>query len=156
MTLTCPAYASLALAAIPDPDYADMSICVLPAHATADPAAWARNLFSLSSMPKWIVVALALRQALAPLMGIRRAPKNVFAVRDTVGDEALIAFADTHLDFAVGVGVSESTNTVRVTTTVRLKNIRGRLYFLPVRLLHPFVVQSMLKRSRKVLSGVTA
>jgi hypothetical protein len=156
MTLTHPAYASLALAAIPDPDYADMSICVLPAHATADPAAWARNLFSLASMPKWIVVALVLRQVFAPLLGIRRAPKDVFAVRDTVGDEALIAFADTHLDFAVGVGVSESTNTVRVTTTVRLKNARGRLYFLPVRLLHPLVVQSMLKRSRKALSGVTA
>ncbi len=156
MTLTQPAYDSLALAAIPDPDYADMSICVLPAHATSDPAAWARNLFSLKSMPRWIVAALVLRQVLAPLMGIRRAPKNVFDVRHTVGDEALIAFEDTHLDFAVGVGVSESTNTVRVTTTVRLKNVRGRLYFLPVRLLHPLVVQSMLKRSRKVLSGVTA
>ena len=156
MTVTFPAYASLALAVIPDPDYADMSICVLPAHATSDPAAWARNLFSRSSMPKWIVVALALRQLLAPLMGIRRAPRDVFSVLDTVGDESLIAFEDTHLDFAVGVGVSESTNTVRVTTTVRLKNVRGRLYFLPVRLLHPFIVQSMLKRSRRVLSGVTA
>jgi hypothetical protein len=156
MTLTSPAFASLALAVIPDPDYAGMSFCVLPAHATADPAAWARNLFSRSSMPRWIVVALALRQLLAPLMGIRRAPKDVFRVLDTVGDEALIAFEDTHLDFAVGVGVSERTNTVRVTTTVRLKNTRGRLYFLPVRVLHPFVMQSLLKRSRRVLSGVTA
>ena len=33
MTMTYPAYSSLALAVIPDPDYADMSICVLPAHA---------------------------------------------------------------------------------------------------------------------------
>jgi hypothetical protein len=156
MTMTSPAYASLALAAIPDPDYADMSICVLPAHATADPAAWARNLFSLSSMPRWIVVALVLRQVFAPLVGIARAPKDVFRVLDTVGDEALIAFEDTHLDFAVGVGVSERTNTVRVTTTVRLKDARGQLYFLPVRLLLPVVIQSMLKRSRKVLSGVTA
>jgi hypothetical protein len=80
----------------------------------------------------------------------------VFRVLDTVGDEALIAFEDTHLDFAVGVGVSERTNTVRVTTTVRLKDARGQLYFLPVRLLLPVVIQSMLKRSRKVLSGVTA
>ncbi len=66
-----------------------------------------------------------------------------------------MAFQDRHLDFAVAVGVSEQNNTVRVTTTVRIKNRIGRLYFLPVRLPHPLVIQSMLKRSRKLLSGVT-
>jgi hypothetical protein len=106
-------------------------------------------------MPKWIILAMGLRQTIVPLLGIRRAPKGVFLVREVRGDEALMAFEDKHLDFAVAVGVSEDTNTVRVTTTVRIKNTLGRLYFLPVRLLHPIVIQSMLKRSRKLLSGVT-
>lgn len=155
MTIATPAFASLALNRIPDPDFADMSISILPAHATSDPAAWARSLFSARTMPKWIILAMVARQAIVPLLGIRSAAKGVFTVRETSGDEALMAFEDKHLDFAVAVGVSEETNTVRVTTTVRIKNTIGRLYFLPVRLLHPIVIQSMLKRSRKLLSGVT-
>lgn len=150
-----PAFASLALAQIPDPDFADMSISILPAHATSDPAAWARSMFSVDTLPKWVLLAMVLRQALVPLLGVRRAPQGVGTVRAQHGDEALMAFQDRHLDFAVAVGVSEQSNTVRVTTTVRIKNRFGRLYFLPVRLLHPIVIQSMLKRSRKLLSGVT-
>lgn len=149
------AFWSVALEDIPDPDFADMSIGVLPAHATADPAAWARSLFSLKTMPRWVLAALAMRQLLAPLMGVPRAPKDVFAVCRVEGDEALVAFDDKHLDFRVGVGVDEEHALVRVVTAVRLKGWRGRLYFLPVRIGHPLVVQSMLKRSQKVLSGVT-
>lgn len=155
MPPTLPSFASLAIAQIPDPDYADMSIAVLPAHASADPEAWARSLFSLRTMPKWVLLALGLRQLLAPLIGIPRAPADVFRVREVRGDEALIAFQDRHLDFAVGVGVDELRNIVRVVTTVRIKNWRGRLYFAPVRLAHPIVVRSMLKRSRRLMSGVT-
>jgi hypothetical protein len=150
-----PAFASLALAEIPDPDFADMSISILPAHATSDPAAWARSMFSIRTLPKWILIAMALRQAIVPLLGIRAAPRGVFTVRAQHGDEALMAFQDKHLDFAVAVGVNEQNNTVRVTTAVRIKNRIGRLYFAPVRVLHPLVIQSMLKRSRKLLSGVT-
>lgn len=155
MTPAQPAFSSLALAEIPDPDFADMSISILPAHATADPEAWARSLFSIRTLPKWILLAMVLRQAIVPLLGIRAAPRGVFTVRELRGDEALMAFQDRHLDFAVAVGVSEQSNTVRVTTTVRIKNRIGRLYFVPVRILHPLVIQSMLKRSRKLLSGVT-
>jgi hypothetical protein len=155
MSFAQPSFASLALTAIPDPDYADMSIAVLPAHASADPAAWARNLFSFRTMPRWVLLALLLRQLVSPLLGIPRASREVFSVKTVVGDEALIAIDDGHLDFAVAVGVDEQRNIVRVVTTVRIKNRRGRLYFLPVRLAHPIVVQSMLKRSRRLMSGVT-
>lgn len=153
--MNSPTFWSLALVDIPDPDYADMSIGVLPAHATADPAAWARSLFSLRTMPRWILLALGARQLLSPLIGVPRSPRDIFYVRRVEGEEALLSADDRHLDFRVGVGVDEAHGLVRVITTVRLKGWRGRLYFWPVRIVHPIIVRSMLRRSQRLLSGVT-
>lgn len=152
-----PHFWSLALVDIPSPDYADMSIGVLPAHATTDPAAWARSMFSIRTMPRWVLAALGIRELLVPLVGIPRVGSDdVFAVREVRGDEALLSRDDRHLDFRVGVGVDATNRLVRVVTTVRLKGWRGRLYFLPVRAFHPLVVQSMLKRAAKVLGSLPA
>lgn len=104
-------------------------------------------------MPRWVVAAMAIRQLLVPLMGISRAPRDVFQVVRVEGDEALLSFDDRHLDFRVGVGVDRATGLVRVVTAVRLKGWRGRLYFAPVQLAHPIVVHSMLKRTQKVLAA---
>lgn len=71
--------------------------------------------------------ALALRQLLVPLIGVRAAPRDTFAVRQVDGDEALLAMDDRHLDFRCGIGVDRETRLVRVTTAVRLKGWRGRL-----------------------------
>lgn len=150
-----PAFWSLALVDIPEPDYADMQIAVLPPHAPVDPAAWARSLFSLRTMPRWISAALALRELLAPLMGVPRAGKDAFRVDRVEGEEALISADDAHLDFRVGVGVDPAAGLLRVVTTVRLKGLRGRLYFLPVRVVHPLVVRAMIRRSQRLLAGVT-
>ena len=147
-----PAYWSLALADIPAPDYADMSIGVLPTGATDDPAEWARALFSVRSMPGWIRVAMGLRQLIVPLIGIPRADREVFAVKRVEGNEALLSVDDVHLDFRCGIGVDAETRLVRVTTTVRLKGWRGRLYFWPVRLVHPIVVHSMLTQAQRRLA----
>lgn len=155
--MTEPQFWSLALVDIPRPDYADMSVGVLPAHATTDPAAWARSMFSIRAMPRWVIAAMGIRELLVPLVGIPRAGSDdVFAVREVRGDEALLSRDDRHLDFRVGVGVDATNRLVRVVTTVRLKGWRGRLYFLPVRVLHPLVVQSMLKRTAKMLASVPA
>lgn len=153
MTADRPEFWSLAFTDIPQPDYADMSIAVLPAGATVDPAVWARTLFSFEAMPKWIVVAMGLRQLLAPLIGIPRAPKDVFQVCRVENGEALLSFDDRHLDFRAGVGVDEARALVRVVTVVRLKGWRGRLYFAPVRIAHPLVVHAMLDRTRRVLAA---
>lgn len=144
---------SLAFVDIPAPHYADMLIGVLPAGASEDPDVWARTLFSIKSMPGWIRAAMAIRQALAPLIGVPRADVDVFDVRETHGEEALIAADDVHLNFRCGVGVDRDARLVRVTTTVRLKGWRGRLYFLPVRLAHPLVVHSMLTRAQRILAA---
>lgn len=147
-----PAFWSLALRDIPQPDYLDMLAVSLPAGAHDDARRWAEELFAVASMPAWVRLAMGVRQALVPLLGLRPAPRDIFLVRDVLGDEALIAADDAHLDFRCGVGVDRDARLVRVTTAVRLKGARGRLYFAPVRLVHPIVVMSMLRRTRRRLA----
>jgi hypothetical protein len=154
--MSTPVFWSMAFDEIADPDYADVAVGVLPAHATADPAAWARSLFSLRSLPLWLVLLVRLRQGLGPLVGVPRAPRDRFAVRCVSGDEVLIAVDQRLLDVRVGVGVDELHGIVRVVTAVRLKGRLGQAWFLPVRVVHPHLVQAMIARSRRRLSGVTA
>ena len=146
---------SLALRDIPDPDFADAAIVPLPPGATTDPRAWAEEIFRLRTMPAWVMAALAVRQAVVPLLGIRRAPRDTFAIREQVGDEVLMAADDRHLDFRCAVAVDRSARLVRVTTTVRLHGWRGRVYFAPVRLLHPVVIQAMVRTAGERLSAGT-
>ncbi|MFI6919889.1 DUF2867 domain-containing protein [Nonomuraea spiralis] len=148
-----PVYWSSALEDIPAPDYADVIIGVLPPRATTDPQVWAKAVFSIRSMPLWIAVAMGLRQMIVPLIGIPRAPRDVFQVAQVEGEEALIVADDRHLDFRCGVAVDPEARLVRVTTTVRLKGLRGRLYFWPVRFMHPIVVRSMLRAARRRLGA---
>lgn len=139
------------------PDYADAAIAALPEGAPTDPEQWARTVFGLRSMPAWVRAALVLRQAVAPLVGAARAPRDTFAVDEVRdgeagGGEALVSADDAHLDFRCGVAVDPAAGLVRVTTSVRMHNRRGRLYFLPVRVLHPLVVDSMLRRAVRTLT----
>ncbi len=140
---------TLALRDIPRPDYAHTIYAPLGLDDRVDPAIWAERLFSMRSMPRWVVAALAVRQALVPLLGIPRAPRDTFAIRETAGDEVLLAADDRHLDFRCAVAVDPATRMLRVTTTVRLHNWRGRLYFLPVRVAHPVVMHSMIRAARR-------
>ena len=153
MPHSTPALSSLALDEIPAPDFADVNIVQLPASATTDPAVWARTLFSPRGMPRWIAAAMVVRQLLAPLIGVRRAPRDVFTINRVSGDEALIVARDTHLDFACAVGVDPESALVRVTTSVKVHGRSGRIYFAPVRMVHPVIVQSMLARTRRVLAA---
>lgn len=149
-----PDFWSLALAEITDPDYTHIAVDVLPAHATADPAAWARNLFSADSLPRplsWLVWArLLLNARLGP-------PRwcEAFRVDRVRGDEALVAMNARLLDLRVGVGVDEETALVRVVTAVRFKGTGVQRWSWPLRVMLPFVMRGMIGRSRRALSGVT-
>lgn len=138
---------------IPSPDYADMAIAPIPAGATLDPEQWALAVFDVRSMPLWLRGAMGARQALAPLIGVRRAGRDIFDVHSVRGEEALLKADEPHLDFRVGVGVDAERRLVRVVTAVRLKGWRGRVYFAPVRLAHPLVVESMLRRASRRLAA---
>jgi hypothetical protein len=140
---------SIALRDIPQPDYADAIIAAMSANAPLDPEVWARTLFSRGSMPGWVAAAMLLRQVVVRLVGIPPAPRNVFDVGEQQGDEVLIAADDKHLDFRCGVAVDRGRRLVRVTTTVRLHGWRGRVYFAPVRLVHPIVVGAMIRGANR-------
>ncbi|MBT2512022.1 DUF2867 domain-containing protein [Arthrobacter sp. ISL-30] len=136
---------------MPRPDYADVIVVPCPRPATTDPRVWAETLFSLHSTPGWVRTLMAIRQGLVGLLGIPRAPVDVFAVARVEGEEALIAADDKHLDFRCGVAFDAGTRLLRLTTTVQLKGWRGRIYFAPVRVVHPLVVRSMMLRAVTIL-----
>ncbi len=142
-----PAFWSLALEDVPRPDFVDVVAAPMPPGATDDPRVWAETVFAVGSSPAWIRLAFALRQLLVPLIGVPRGGRDVFAVSRVQDGEALISVDDRHLDFRAGVGVDTDARLVRVTTVVRLKGWRGRVYFAPVSVVHPVVVQSMLRRA---------
>jgi hypothetical protein len=140
-----PVFVSAAWRDIPRPDFIDVAAVVLPPGSTTDPTRWAHEIFALRAAPLPIKLLMSLRQVAAPLLGIPPGSPSVFNVHEVIGEEALIVADDVHLDFRVGVGVDAAEGLVRVTTVVHLKGWRGRLYFLPVRLLHSVVVHKLLR-----------
>ena len=147
-----PAFWSLALAEISDPDYTHVALGVLPAHATADPAAWARALLSRDALPRWIAGILVL-QTLVPRSRGGSALCERFRLGRVEGDEALITLDGRRIDVRVGVGVDEDRVLVRVETAVRIKGARA--WSWPLRSVLPLLVRRMIDRSRRDLSGVT-
>lgn len=147
-----PAFWSLALADISDPDYTQVWIDVLPAHATADPAAWARNLFSPASLPRWLSSAILVASLLRRREGRRC---EAFAIRRVEGEEALVSVDARRIDMRVGVGVDEERALVRVVTAMRFKGRGARLWSLPVRMSLALLMRGMIARARRELSGVT-
>lgn len=146
-----PAFWSLALADISDPDYTQVWIDVLPAHATADPAAWARNLFSRAALPRWLAGAIVVES----LLRRQRRRCDAFAVRRVEGEEALVSVDARRVDMRVGVGVDEERALVRVVTAMRFKGRGARLWSLPLRLSLAVLMRGMIARARRELSGVT-
>ncbi len=143
-----PVLVSLAFADIPEPDFADVVVEVIPAASPpvpADPAWWAGEVFNVRSAPGWVKLLLALRQAAVGLVGIRRGDSSAFRVASVRGEEALIATDESHLDFRAAVGVDVQRRMIRVTTVVKLHGWQGRLYFAPVSLLHGPVTRSMVR-----------
>jgi hypothetical protein len=146
-----PAFWSLALSDIADPDFTHVSIDILPAHATTDPAAWARSLFSRPALPLWLTWPLALRALV-----LRQQHRcEAFAVRRVEGEEALISLDARRLDVRVGVGVDEERALVRVVAALRFKGTGAQVWSAPLRAVLPFLVRGMIARSRRDLSGVT-
>jgi hypothetical protein len=147
-----PSVASAALHELDSPDYADICLVPLPPGAPADPETWARAIFDVRALPRWVAGLMAVRQALVGLIGIRRGDASVFDIHDRLHDEVLIRADERHLDMRVGVGVDPDARLVWTTTAVVLHGWRGRLYFAPVRALHPLVVRSMMHAAARRLT----
>lgn len=147
---------SLAFADIPNPDFADAVIVAIPPSDIVipdDPSWWARRVFSLRSAPRWVIGLLALRQALVRFIGVNKSSSSVFDIDRVEGGEALIAENDSHLDFRAAVHVDPDRRLLQITTAVRLHGWRGKIYWLPVSLLHAPVTRSMAKRAVRDLTS---
>ncbi len=147
-----PALRSLALDGVGRFDYADVILVSKPPQTPDDPRVWAETVFSREAAPAWVQAAMGARMAVAPLIGLRAAPRGVFDVDRVEGEEALVVFEDAHLTFRCAVGVDAAAAVVRVTTVVVFNDWRGRVYFTPVSLAHPLVVHAMLRGARRVLA----
>lgn len=140
-----PSFVSMAFDDVARPDFADVVVMWVPPcpRTPTDPRSWARAVFDVSNAPQAVRLLLAARQALVGLIGIERADRSVFDVAEVRDGEALIRQDDSHLDFRAAVAFDAERRLLRVTTAVRVKNWRGRLYFLPVSVLHGPVTRAM-------------
>ncbi|OLT41978.1 hypothetical protein BJF86_03020 [Serinicoccus sp. CNJ-927] len=115
----------------------------LPEHVTDDPRAWHRAIFR--TVPAWVGVALVLRNALVPVLGIDQGDASSFDIAAADEREVLVSTPERHLDFHASILVEE--RSVTLSTLARPHNAAGRLYLTVVRRIHPVVVSTMLRRA---------
>jgi hypothetical protein len=113
-----------------------------------DPQVWSEAVFGRP--PQWVRVLLGLREELVGLVGIERGTSEAFSTRAGSGAEVLLGTDASHLDFRCSVLVADGA--VTLTTVARCHNLRGRLYLLPVRVLHAHVLRAMLAHARDDLA----
>ena len=96
----------------------------------------------------------------APIGGLRAPPpdevrvgdKLAFFTVDAVRDDLLaLAVRDRHLD--VMACITTEGRKVQVTASVRVKNLFGHLYMLPVGPSHRLIVWAMLRRLKRSVAG---
>lgn len=60
-------------------------------------------------------------------------------------NEIILGEDDKHLDFMISLLLSEEGKHLTISTTVIFKNWFGKIYFLPFKPFHKFIVPTMLK-----------
>ncbi|MFC7491974.1 MULTISPECIES: DUF2867 domain-containing protein [unclassified Knoellia] len=144
------AFASHALDGVPEPDFADVQIVALRGATGVAADDWVRAIFDARSLPMWVKALFGLRAVLVPFIGLNQSRERAaspFEVGDVVDGEALVVTDAPHLLFRLGVAVDEDAGLLRATTVVVHHNWRGRLYFVPVGVLHGPVLRSMMLRA---------
>ncbi|MDJ0386252.1 DUF2867 domain-containing protein [Streptomyces sp. G-G2] len=135
---------------LPRVDFSDAYAVRLPPHADTDPAEWAERIFR--SPPAWIRYALGLRDTLVGVLGLKTNDLQAatpFPELDRTEREVVYGLDDRHLDFRAGIHLQRTDDGVQVAiiTVVHHHNLFRRLYFLPVRWVHPLIIRSMLRRA---------
>jgi len=123
-----------------------------PSGTPADPSAWAEAIFR--DPPPGVAALLGLRNLAVRAVGIRPATRHAFDTLSVAGNTLVLGQDDRHLDFRASIVVDD--DRVTVFTTATTKNRRGRLYLSVVRLVHPFVIRSMLARAQRSVSEASA
>ena len=112
-----------------------------------DPQWWIDLVFA--NPPKPVVAMMWLRNLVMKPFGVKRSKEDaVFAPLDANEHEIVLGTNDKHLNFRASVIVEQrdGDQTVTMTTVVKFNNKYGRLYFVPVKPMHKYVVLPMLLR----------
>jgi hypothetical protein len=112
---------------------------------------------SLGRIPPWAKRLMAIRNALARLVGLKTGSEparpgeieriGMFPVLRATEKEAVLGLDDWHLDFRLVIEVmpAQSGTRIRVTTLVARKNLFGRLYIGIVTPFHRMIVPAVLR-----------
>jgi hypothetical protein len=131
-------------------DWADGWVTSIAAGETRDPVEWAQAIFD---MPPLVKGLMRLRDRLVRRLGLQTVtdqelPDTFFPLLAQTPSELVLGFKDKHLDFCVGLTIADGR--VWLTTTVQFNNWFGRLYFIPVRLIHPLIVKACIQQANFV------
>ena len=141
-------------------DYADAFTIQLPSSEAGMPERFARAMFE--SPPNWVLALSNLRDRIVSLFGLRKT-EELFrkgpADREgkilmQTGNEILLGADDRHLDFRISILGSEicGGTEICVVTAVKLNNLLGRLYLLPIKPMHRLIVPAMMRRAALTLA----
>lgn len=139
--------------ALPYADWADAFEIELPGRRLS---AIDASRMTLGRIPDWARRLLALRNALARLVGLKtdgggeggRAAIGMFPIISESPERVVLGFDDWHLDFRIVVEAAEvgvAGMRLRATTLVRRKNLFGRLYIALVTPFHRLIVPATLR-----------
>lgn len=155
------------------PGYADSFQCfIIDPKNTITPTDVGKAFFT--SSPKWVGSIFKLRNGIASLLGLKVPAKldkqaalnnfncepgeqlGLFKVFGKTGEEIILGEDDRHLNFRVSLFLQQDADDAQkkhltVSTTVTFNNLLGRLYFLPVKPFHTFIVPAMMKSMVKEL-----
>ena len=115
------------------------------------------------SQPKWLKILFQMRDFIGRIVGIRtikgfeQLSENIPNIGDIVHffnvielekDKLSLIIKDHHLDVCLHLRLiddSDKQNKLYVITSVKNHNLIGKLYMVPVSVLHPFIVNRLLR-----------
>ncbi len=133
----------------------------------------------LTSGPGWADCLMSIRDKAVGVFGLKTAgqltseaknPDNfkfqmgeqlgIFKLYAKTGNELVLGDDDKHLNFRVSLlldGKNKDTDKkkIMITTAVEYKNVFGRIYFLPVKPIHQFIVKGTLREIIRKLENET-
>ena len=142
-----------------DIDYLSYQTASLP----QDISAYDAYRIMTQSQPKWLKILFQMRDFLGRMVGIRTIKGfnqltedipnigdlvHFFTVFELEKDKLTLVIKDHHLDVCLHLRLiddNDQQNKLYVITSVKNHNFIGKLYMVPVSVLHPFIVNRLLR-----------
>ncbi|WP_454877595.1 DUF2867 domain-containing protein [Serratia inhibens] len=141
-------------------DYLSCQCHEIPKGITAQEA----YITMTSSQPKWLSMLFSIRDILGKVGGVKavkgfnKLEKKDFEIHDKIhffniveksDDKLTLMLRDSHLDVCLCLVIVNSklnshTNELYLATSVKNKNIFGKLYMVPVSFMHPFIAKKLI------------